>query len=91
MLGGDGPMKKAESKPRYPTIRMDLDTIPEAKDWKVSEAGSDKGNEYEITMKVKMIGLSQSRFDSNAEFEVREIEAAGPDDSEEEDAEGKDE
>jgi hypothetical protein len=61
-------LKKAESKPVYPTVRFDLDTIPEAKDWKV-------GSTYRIEMEVKMVGLSQSRYDNSAEFEVRKIEA----------------
>lgn len=64
-----GPSLKAKkSEPRYPTIRLDLDTIPEAKDWKV-------GNTYRIEMEVKMTGISQSRFDNSSEFEVRSIEA----------------
>lgn len=61
-------MKKGESKPVYPTVRLDLETIPEAKDWKV-------GSTYRIEMEVKMVGLSQSRYDNSAEFEVRRIEA----------------
>lgn len=61
-------LKKGESKPQYPTVRLDLDTIPEAKDWKVGET-------YRIEMEVKMVGISQSRFDNSAEFEVHKIEA----------------
>lgn len=71
-----GPMlKPTKSKPRYPTVRMDLDTIPEAKEWKV-------GKTYEVGLKLKMVGISQSRFDNSAEFEIRGIE---PDDTEVED------
>lgn len=76
-----GPMAKpTKSKPIYPTFRMDLNYLPEAKDWKV-------GTSYEITMKVKMVGLSQSRFDNSAEFEIREIETADSEDSKDDDDE----
>lgn len=71
--------KKEKAKPVYPTFRIDLDHLPEAKDWKV-------GKTYMISMKVKQVGLSQSRFDNSAEFEIREIEGkdAGESDKEEE-------
>ena len=71
-----------ESKPIYPTIRLDLEHIPEAKDWKV-------GKEYTIEMKVKMTGISQSRFDNSAEFEIHEIETE--DENKEGDSEESDE
>jgi hypothetical protein len=61
-------LKNKKSEPRYPTVRLDLDTIPEAKDWKI-------GKSYRIEMEVKMTGISQSRFDNSAEFEIRAIEA----------------
>lgn len=70
-------LKKGKSKPIYPTFRIDLDHIPEAKDWKI-------GKEYSIEMKVKMVGLSQSRFDNSAEFEIKEIEAGDAEQSEDE-------
>lgn len=64
-----GPALKAKkSEPRYPSMRLDLDTIPEAKNWKVGES-------YRIEVEVKMTGLSQSRYDNSAEFEIRKIEA----------------
>lgn len=75
----EGPMAMSSSKkksdPIYPTVRIDLEHIPEAKDWKV-------GDEYTIEMKVRMTGLSQSRFDNSAEFEIREIETGDADESE---------
>lgn len=77
MLGGMGPMKQKKSEPRYPTIRLELDTLPEAKDWKVGES-------YHLEMEVKMVGISQSRFDNSAEFEIRQI---GTEDQEENDDE----
>lgn len=69
-----------ESKPRYPTIRFDLDTLPEAKDWKVGET-------YGLEMVVKMVGISQSRFDNSAEFEVRKIGAEDAEEAEDEEKE----
>jgi len=66
-------LSKKKDKPRYPTIRIPLEHIPEAKDWEVNKEGEDKGTEYTVMMKVRMVGLSQSRFDNSAEFEVREM------------------
>lgn len=78
-----GPSKPVEeSKPIYPTIRIDLEHLPEAKDWKV-------GKSYPIGMVVKMTGISQSRFDNSAEFEIRKIEA--DDDAESSEDEGENE
>lgn len=65
------------SKPIYPSFRIDLEHMPEAKDWKV-------GNDYEITMKVKMTGISQSRYQNDAEFEIREIETTEGDNDDDE-------
>ena len=73
MSGGIGPMKKQKSKPRYPTFRLPLEAIPEAKKWEVSKEGEEGGKEYTVTMKVRMIGISQGRFDSSTEFEIREM------------------
>lgn len=72
-------LKKEKSKPRYPTVRLDLDTIPEAKDWKV-------GKTYGLEMEVKMVGISQSRFDNSAEFEIRKIGTEDAKESEDEEA-----
>lgn len=73
-------LKKMESKPRYPTIRLDLQHIPEAKDWKIGET-------YHVELELKMVGISQSRFDNSAEFEIHEIEPeSDADESKEESA-----
>lgn len=69
-------MATKESEPRYPSIRIDLQHIPEAKKWKVGET-------YKVSMMLKMTGISQSRFDNSAEFEIHEIEPEGSDDEEE--------
>lgn len=68
MLGSTSskPSSVKKSPPIYPKFRLDLDTVPEAKDWKV-------GKTYKIEMEVKMVGLSISRFDNSAEFEIRKI------------------
>lgn len=74
---GASPMTNAsKSKPIYPTVRLDLEHLPEAKDWEI-------GMTYRIEIEAKMIGISQSRFDNSAEFEIRSIEA--DDDAEESD------
>lgn len=73
--GGPSKMKEGESKPIYPTFRLELQHIPEAKKWEI-------GKEYMIEMKVKMVGISQSRYDNSAEFEVREIETESGEDDE---------
>lgn len=94
MLGGDGPLKPAKSKPRYPTMRLPLDVIPEAKKWEVVKEGESGGPMYEITLQVRQIGLSQGRFDQNAEFEIRGIdteEAETDESSESADEETKEE
>lgn len=81
---------EAVSKPskepikKYPNINIDLDTLPEAKDWKINK-------EYEVTFKLKMTGLSvrktnkEEMFDSygnNAQFDIVGVEAPESEDSE---------
>lgn len=68
LSSGPSKLSEAKSKPIYPTVRLDLEHLPEAKDWKI-------GKTYRIEMMVKMIGISQSRFDNSSEFEIRNIEA----------------
>lgn len=60
-----GPIREKSDK-IYPRIHIDLEHIPEAKKWKV-------GDTYHIEMELKMTGLSISRFQNDAEFEIREI------------------
>lgn len=66
----DTPIKSSMEKDIYPSFRLELTHLPEAKKWKI-------GQEYEISMKVKMVGISQSRFQNDAEFEIKEIESEG--------------
>lgn len=68
-------VKPQKSKPVYPTFRIDLEHIPEAKKWKLGES-------YNIEITGKMVSLSQSRFDNSAEFEILEISPDGEEDKE---------
>ena len=56
-------MSSKEPEPRYPHLRMELEFIPEAKKWEI-------GKEYTIEMQVKMTGISISRFQNDAEFDI---------------------
>lgn len=73
MTSGPVGLKEGKSEPVYPRFRIDLEHLPEAKKWEV-------GKEYEIAMKVKMTGISISKFDNSAEFDIKEIESEAPDD-----------
>lgn len=77
MIGGIGPSKKGESKPIYPTIRIDLEHIPEAKNWKL-------GKMYKLELGLKLIGLSQSQYNNSTEFEIHEIESESSKDEDDE-------
>lgn len=61
-----GVMKKEKSDKIYPKVRIDLQHLPEAKKW-------DIGKSYKIEMEVKMVGISISKYDNSAEFEIRKI------------------
>ena len=71
-------MKPQKSRPEYPTVRIDLEHIPEAKKWKLGES-------YHVEMTLKMVALSQSRFDNSAEFEMTEIDTDDTDDKDDKD------
>lgn len=75
-----GILKKSESKPIYPTIRIDLEHLPEAKSWKIGEM-------HEIEMNLKVVGLSQSRYDNSVEFEIHEVEVDSASEDKKEDDE----
>ena len=61
----DSPRASME-KPQYPRFRIELTHLPEAKKW-------DIGKEYEVSLKLKMTGISISRYQNNAEFDIVEI------------------
>lgn len=76
-----GPLRSKGGKEKiYPKIRIHTDHLPEAKDWKVGES-------HEIHMRGKMVGLSQSKFQNEAEFEITHLE---PKDKEDEEEDGRD-
>jgi len=59
----DVPVSSNEERKYYPQFRIELVHLPEAKKW-------DIGTEYTMTLKVKMTGISISRFQNNAEFDI---------------------
>lgn len=64
--GLEAPSKEAREKPVYPTIRINHEHLPEAKDWKV-------GDKKKIHLEVKMVGNSQSRFQNEGEYELHRL------------------
>jgi len=58
LVGKDG-----EKKKRFPHLRLEHDFFPEAKKWEV-------GKEYHVTLKLKMTGISISRFQNDSEFDI---------------------
>ena len=56
----------------YPRLCLKHEFIPEVKDWEV-------GKEYEITLKLKMTGLSISKFQNDSEFDILAYEIDGED------------
>lgn len=58
----DGPIKR-EKRKIYPHFRIDNSHLPEAKKW-------DIGKEYTVTLKLKMTGISISRFQNESEFDI---------------------
>ena len=63
----DGPAEKMADKKVYPRFRIELEHLPEAKKW-------DIGKEYTVTMKLKMTGISISRFQNDSEFDILAID-----------------
>lgn len=60
----EGPSRtKGKSKKTYPHMRMEHQFFPEAKKWEVEK-------EYTVTLKLKMTGLSISRFQNDSEFDI---------------------
>lgn len=48
---------------QFPRFRMELVHLPEAREWKI-------GKEYQVLLKVKMTGLSISKFQNDSEFDI---------------------
>ena len=59
-----------KEKPHFPTFRIELVHLPEAKKWDVS-------SEYMVTLKLKQTGISISRFQNDAEFDIIGINPEG--------------
>ena len=55
--------KKREPIKVYPRLRLEHQFFPEVKKWDVEK-------EYTMTLKVKMIGLSISKFQNDSEFDI---------------------
>lgn len=70
------PSTKMEDKPIYPHFRIELTHLPEAKKWEI-------GKEYTIKMGLKMTGISISRYQNDAEFEIHEIGIEGAEEKKE--------
>lgn len=61
-------MKKDKIEPMKmaPTLYLDSKQLPEIKGW-------DVGDSYELTIKVKMVSLSETETGQSASFEITEI------------------
>lgn len=82
------PVKKDEVIKRYPSITLDLNTLPEAKDWEV-------GSTYTVKLKLKMTGLSMRKssnkggyddeWGNNSTYDIHGIEVDGDESDDEDD------
>ncbi len=68
-FGCCGPGKKGESRKVFPKLRVEHQFIPETKKWEV-------GKEYTVKLKLKMTGLSISKFQNNSEFDIVEYDVS---------------
>lgn len=59
---------KSENNKIYPHIRLEHEFFPECKKFEV-------GKEYIIEMKVKMTGISISRFQNDSDFDILAFES----------------
>jgi len=59
----DGEPFKSEDKKFFPRFRIELIHLPEAKKWEI-------GKEYTVTLKLKMTGISISKFQNDSEFDI---------------------
>ena len=65
----------------YPRLRLEHQFFPETKNWKV-------GKEYTVELKLKMTGLSISKFSNDSEFDIIGFDSEDP---KEDKGEGKEE
>lgn len=59
---------KKQNQKTYPYVRFEHEFFPEMKKWKVEK-------EYTISLKLKMTGISISKFQNDSEFDILEVEA----------------
>ena len=55
--------KKHVAEKMYPRFRIELEHMPEAKKWEM-------GKEYTVTLKLKMTGLSISKYQNDSEYDI---------------------
>ena len=61
---GPSMMKSTKEETKtYPHLRLQHEFFPETKKWEV-------GKEYTVKVKVKMTGLSISKFENDSEFDI---------------------
>lgn len=77
MIGCETGVKKGEPAKVYPRLRLEHQFFPEAKKMKV-------GEEYEVTLKIKMTGISISKYQNDSEFDIVGCEMEGSEDKKEE-------
>lgn len=73
-----GSPKKMEPKKYYPSINLRHEFFPETKKWEV-------GKVYTVTLKMKMTGLSISKYQNDAQFDIvgADMDSKGEDEKEE--------
>lgn len=59
----DSPFESSNEKKIFPRFRIELVHLPEARKWEI-------GKEYTVTLKLKMTGISISRFQNDSEFDI---------------------
>lgn len=62
----DSPAEVSDKK-IYPRFRIELVHLPEAKEWEI-------GKEYNIGLKIKMTGISISKYQNDSEFDIIAID-----------------
>lgn len=75
-MSGEMPSTKSAKKEpikTYPRLRMEHQYFSEVKKWEV-------GKEYTVKLKLKMTGISISRFQNDSEFDIIEIGIGNNDD-----------
>ncbi len=61
---------KHDKEKSFPRFHIGLEHLPEAKKWEI-------GKEYLVTLKLKQTGISISKFDNSADFDIIGIDPKG--------------